>query len=331
MTLTASQPRPTWRSAEHRLDLTDQERSELKQLAEGLVDLPPALLDDLDWLAAARASSCRVPVRLAEEIRRYRHDPGAAGTLLISGLPIDESALPDTPAVRDSVAREATVPAAIAVLIGLQLGEVVAYRQEKRGALVQDVVPVPGMEESQSNAGSVPLEFHIENAFHRHRPDYVGLICLRNDHEKKAGTLVASIRHALPLLTETDRKILGEPRFTTAPPPSFYSGEHAPAHAVLQGSPDDPDICVDFAATSPLDDEAKHALERLRNALFETASSLKLRSGEMAFVDNRIVLHGRTPFVPRYDGRDRWLHRVYIHLDHRRSRAVRRDNGQVLD
>lgn len=325
----ATQPRPGRRL--DRLDLTDQERSALKELAEELTRATPALLDDADWLAAARSRSCRLPVRLAEEIRTYRHDPGAAGTLLISGLPVEEETLPDTPGVRDSVAREATVPAAVAVLLGMQLGELVAYRQEKQGALVQDVVPVPGMEQSQSNAGSVPLEFHIENAFHPRRPDYVGLICLRNDHEKVAGTLVASIRQALPLLTAADREILGGPRFVTAAPPSFHSGDAAAAHAVLQGSPDDPDICVDFAATSALDDAAKHALERLREALFEVSTALVLQAGEMAFVDNRIVLHGRSDFTPRYDGRDRWLHRVYVHLDHRRSRAYRRDNGQVLD
>lgn len=330
MTTIAAAPRPSWRVREHRLELTDQDRAELKRLAEELVRIPPALLDDADWLVAARARSCRLPDRLAEEIRRYRHDPGAAGTLLISGLPIDEAALPDTPSVRDSVAREATVPAAVAVLVGMHLGELVAYRQEKQGALVQDVVPVRGLEQSQSNAGSVPLEFHIENAFHPHRPDYVGLLCLRNDHEKSAGTLVASIRQALPLLDPADRELLGQPRFVTAPPPSFQAGEGA-AHAVLQGCPDDPDICVDFSATSASDDEGKYALERLREALLTVSSSLVLQSGEMAFVDNRIVLHGRTTFIPRYDGRDRWLHRVYVHLDQRRSRANRRDNGQVLD
>lgn len=331
MTTIATPSRPSWDVGEYRLDLTEPERSELERLAEDLVRTPPALLDDTEWLVAARGRSCRLPARLAEEIRRYKHDPGAAGTLLVSGLPIDESVLPDTPGVRDSVAREATVPAVVAVLIGMQLGELVAYRQEKRGALVQDVVPVRGLEQSQSNAGSVPLEFHIENAFHPHRPDYVGLVCLRNDHKKGAGTLVASIRRALPLLDSTDREILRQPRFLTAAPPSFHSAAGGAAHAVLQGCLDDPDICVDFSATSPLDDEAKYALERLREALLEVSSSLALRSGEMAFVDNRIVLHGRSDFTPRYDGRDRWLHRVYVHLDQRRSRAYRRDNGQVLD
>ncbi|MEV7899952.1 clavaminate synthase, partial [Streptomyces cyaneofuscatus] len=39
---------------------------------------------------------------------------------------------------------------------------------------------------------------------------------------------------------------------------------------------------------------------------------------------------GRTPFTPRYDGNDRWLHRVFIHTDSRRSRARRSGGGHVV-
>ncbi|GLY26185.1 L-asparagine oxygenase [Micromonospora sp. NBRC 101691] len=302
----------------------------MRHLAERLVAAPPALLDDPGWVTRARQVSCRLPTRLTEAIRAYRHDPGPTGTLVLTGLPVGEPDLPDTPTVRDSVERIPALPAVTAMLIGLQLGEVIAYREEKIGALVQNVVPVPGLLETQSNAGSVPLELHVENAFHPQRPDYVGLLCLRNDHAKQAGTLVACIRQALPLLTEADRRILHEPRFLTAPPPSFRSGDRTRPHSVLQGSLTDPNICVDFNATRALDEEAREVMVRLRQAITDVAASLVLQSGSMALVDNRLVLHGRTEFVPRFDGHDRWLHRVYVHLDNRRSRAYRDDGGAVL-
>jgi L-asparagine oxygenase len=322
--------RPPRLARDQRLHLTQEERTAVRQLAECLVATPPALLDDLTWVTRVRQASCRLPVRLTEAIRNFRHDPGPTGTLVLTGLPVAEHELPETPTVRESVERVPAVPAVVAMLIGLQLGEVIAYREEKTGALVQNVVPVPGLLDTQSNAGSVPLELHIENAFHPQRPDYVGLLCLRNDHAKQAGTLVACIRQALPLLAETDRKILHEPRFLTAPPPSFRSGDRTQPHAVLQGSLTDPNICVDFNATSALDEEAQEVMLRLRQAVTEVATSLVLQSGSMALIDNRLVLHGRTEFVPRFDGRDRWLHRVYVHLDNRRSRAYRDDDGAVL-
>jgi L-asparagine oxygenase len=333
MTVFEAATKRPWNMSQHRLELTAAEGHELLHVAEQLVPTPPTppgLLDDPGWVANARQLSCALPVRLREAVRRYRHDSGEEGTLVIANLPIDEAHLPDTPGVAESVERVATVPAVVSMLIGLQLGEVVAYREEKAGALVQNVVPVRGLAQSQSNAGAAPLEFHIENAFHPHRPDYIGLLCLRSDHEQQAGTVVTSMRRALRLIDAADLAVLQQDRFLTAAPPSFGPNDQARAHAVLDGSVDDPNVGLDFNATMPLDEEARRVLERLHRVLTEVSASLVLRSGEMVFVDNRIVLHGRSLFTPRFDGHDRWLHRVFVHLDNRRSRSHRSGNGAVL-
>ena len=47
-------------------------------------------------------------------------------------------------------------------------------------------------------------------------------------------------------------------------------------------------------------------------------------------VDNRVTVHGRTAFRPRYDGRDRWLQRTFVAADLRRSREYRPGDGYVL-
>ncbi|MFF3389738.1 TauD/TfdA family dioxygenase [Streptomyces sp. NPDC002669] len=315
----------------HRHELSGAERSAVRSLAEQLASLGGGLIEDGAWLDGARRLSCSLPPRLLEVLRAFRHDPGELGALLLAGLPIGEDPLPPTPVEPDSVERVATVPASVSVLIGLQLGELVAYRQEKSGALVQNVVPVRGLEGSQSNAGSVPLEYHVENAFHPCRPDFVGLTCLRADHESNAGTLVASVRLALPRLDASDREVLHQARFTTSPPPSFDAGATTPAHPVLDGSPEDPNVCVDFHVTEALDEEAREVLERLRGAMAASALPVRLATGEMVLLDNRVVLHGRSPFTPRYDGGDRWLQRIFIHLDNRRNRVHRAGGGAVLD
>lgn len=312
------------------LELTRDERSDLQALVERAAGTAAPLVDDAGWQARVRALSCHLPARIRETIRDFRHDPGADGILTIAGLPVEPDLLPPTPAVRDSVERTTTGPATVASLLAQQLGEVVAYRDEKHGALVQNVVPVAALAASQSNGGSVPLEFHTENAFHPHRPDYVGLLCLRPAHEDQVGTQVAAIRPALTRLDEGTRGVLHEARFVTAAPPSFRSADSSQAHAVLTGSPDDPDMRVDFHATTGLDPRAARALIRLREALLEVRADLVLRPGDMVFVDNRVVVHGRVGFTPRYDGRDRWLHRVFVHLDNRRTRASRAANGAVL-
>jgi L-asparagine oxygenase len=312
------------------LTLTEDEQASLSALAGRAVRIAPRLVDHDGWQAEVRAMSCHLPVRLLEAIRRFRHDPGPDGILTITGLPVDADNLPSTPNVPDSVEHAATVSSALAMLLGQQLGEVIAYKEEKHGALVQNVVPVPSLARSQSNAGSVPLEMHTENAFHPNRPDYVGLLCLRAAQQHRVGTRIAAIRRAYPLLDEADRTVLREPRFATEAPPSFASADCTSPLPILTGSPDDPDICVDFHATSPLDAGATRTMARLRAALDEVECELALETGGMVFLDNRLVVHGRIAFTPRYDGTDRWLHRVFVHLDHRRSRVFRDGNGSVL-
>lgn len=249
---------------------------------------------------------------------------------MFRNLPIDESRLPATPTVPNSVERAATLPAAVAVLIALQLGEIVAYRAEKSGAMVQNVVPVAGQEDSQSNAGAATLEMHVENAFHPHRPDYLGLLCLRSDHAKTAAVLVSSTRDAMKFIPEDVREILRLPNFITRPPASFHSHGDIPVYAVLEGHPDDSNMRVDFTATCGLNYDGKIALERLRIAFGAASQAIVMQAGDMAIIDNRVALHGRTSFVPRFDGSDRWLHRTFIHLDNRRTRADSVDGGAVL-
>ena len=310
--------------------LTGDERTELESLAQKLSGTAPALVDDPGWQSRVRQECCRLPERLVTAVRDFGHDAGLDGTLTISNLPLSADGLPPTPTVPNSVERNATVPAALAMLLGSGLGAVIAYRQEKHGALVQNVVPVPALAASQSNGGSVRLEFHTENAFHPHRPDFVGLLCLRLAHEDRVGTQVASIRRALPLVEESTRTVLREPRFVTEAPPSFRSSGASGPRPVLSGAPEDPDVCVDFHATGGLDEGAGKALAELREALWAVRSDVVLHTGDMIFIDNRIVVHGRVAFTPRYDGHDRWLHRVFVHLDHRRSREHRPGNGAVL-
>ncbi len=309
--------------------LTAEERGQVEASARELAGTPPRLVDTAAWVTDCRELSTRLPVRLRQRLREFRHDPGEYGALLIRGLP--GAARRPTPVEPGSVERTATIGAAAIGLLSTQLGEVLAYRNEKSGALVQNVVPVPGQENQQSNAGSTRLEMHVENAFHPHRPDYVALLCVRADHQRVAGLQLSCIRRAIDAIPDDVRAVLAQPRFTTQAPPSFADPDAAPVrHAVLTGEPTDPDVRVDFHATDSHDVAGKNALEVLRDTLGAAATTLILEPGDLALVDNRVTLHGRTVFTPRYDGGDRWLYRMFVHLDHRRSRALRTSEGHVL-
>ncbi|EWM11820.1 clavaminate synthase [Kutzneria sp. 744] len=312
------------------LTLTPAESKELDAVAQYLTTLADAV-DDRQWVARARTAWEELPARYRGRLREFRRDSGPQGVFVVRGLDVHEDELPSTPSVRGSAQRAPSIPAAVLLMTACGLGDPAAFLAEKSGALVQDVVPVPGQEEFQGNAGSVDLMMHNENAFHPHRPDFVMLLCLRPDHDRVAGLRTASIRQALPLLSEQSRAGLARPDFTTQAPPSFgEADDQGQQHAVLHGDLDDPDIKVDFAATNGETPAARAALAELRDRIDEVAFTLRLESGDLAIVDNHVSLHGRTAFRPRYDGRDRWLQRTFAFADLRRSRDHRPDDGYVL-
>ncbi|MGW8777086.1 TauD/TfdA family dioxygenase [Streptomyces sp. NPDC055796] len=306
-----------------------------ERLARTLCTGEPDQVDDPEWVARARDAWEHLPFPLRRGVRRFRRHSGPHGTLVIGGLPIGQAVLPATPSVSGSVQRRATLSAAVLTMVACGLGEPLAYRAEKSGALVQDVVPVPGQESFHGNAGSVPLSFHTENGFHPHPPDYVVFLCLRADHDRIAGMRVAGIRQALPLLTPASRQTLFASEFITTPPPSFSpdaaAGEpDVEPRPVLSGAVEDPDIRMAQLVTTPLTPRAAAALTEFGRACEATARTLRLNPGELVIIDNRVTVHGRTAFQPRYDGADRWLQRTYVTTDLRRSRDHRPHDGHVL-
>ncbi|MEU1399497.1 clavaminate synthase family protein [Micromonospora zamorensis] len=310
--------------------LNSSESQELDAVAQHLCK-QPGEVDSDQWVASARTAWETVPTMYRSRIRAFRRGSGPSGVLVIRGLHVHDNELPNTPATRGSVQRVPSVPAALLLMTACGLGDPAAFLAEKSGALVQDVVPVPGQEEFQGNAGSVDLMMHNENAFHLHRPDFVMLLCLRADHEGTAGLRTASIRRALPLLSDRSIDTLARPEFSTQAPPSF-GGVNAQGvqHPVLLGDKTDPDIKVDFAATHGLTLAAREALAELDECLDKVAITIRLGPGDLAVADNRVCLHGRTAFQPRYDGRDRWLQRTFAFADLRRSRDYRTGDGYVL-
>ena len=322
----------TLSAADWELDPADTDACE--RLAQALCTGGPDQVDSPEWVTRARDAWEELPLPLRRAVRRFRRHSGPHGTLVIGGLPLDQASLPATPTVPGSVQRRATVPAAVLTMVACGLGEPLAYLAEKSGALVQDVVPVPGQESFHGNAGSVPLSFHTENGFHPHPPDYVIFLCLRADHDGTAGMRTAGIRRALPLLTPAARQTLFAPEFTTAPPPSFSpaatGGPDIAPRPVLTGAAEDPDIRMAQLVTTPLTPRATAALAELGRACEATARTLRLTPGDLVVIDNRVTVHGRTAFHPRYDGADRWLQRTHVTTDLRRSRDHRPHDGHLL-
>ncbi|MCP2261268.1 L-asparagine oxygenase [Streptoalloteichus tenebrarius] len=247
-------------------------------------------------------------------IRGFAADAGVDGFLLLRGLEIGE--IPPTHTDGRPTTLDAHPTSATLQLVAETLGTMVGYADEKDGRLVHEVQPVPGDETRIENSGSVAFDFHTENVHHPLRPDYLGLLCLRQDHLGVAATRVASVRHALALLDDDTVATLRGLWFLSNYPTSFTraaGGELPPVgpHPVIFGDEDRPFLRFNSHNTFSTTPAGRAALVRLTQALEEVCHDVVLEPGDCVIVDNNVAAHGRSGFTPRYDGQDRWLRRFY--------------------
>lgn len=272
-----------------------------------------------------------------------------SGGFLLSGIRIGEEIGP-TPAdwhQPAGVVSPALREESFFVLCAQLLGDPFGYATLQNGLMMHDIVPIQGHEKEQISSGSEEtLEWHTEEAFHPHRADYTALMCLRNSYG--APTTYAEISDLD--ITEADRATLRQPLFATRPSGSHSAERNAytthlpksrhalakesfdrieeqhrnpPTVSVLFGDEADPYLCVDPDCMTPLTEEAAGALERLCAEINRKLQDVNLTPGDILFLDNNSAIHGRRPFKARFDGSDRWLKRMNITRDLRRSRSRR--------
>lgn len=288
-----------------------------------------------EFVLEAQLAAATLSTELRRALLSFRRFGDPSGGLLIRGVPI--GVVPPTPERADAaVSTTLDAAATMSVLLGC-LGDQYGFRPELGGNIVQDLLPVRGFETEQISLGSLAdLNSHVEMAFSPFRSDYVALLCVRQDHERRAGTTLSSIDSMIPLLDATTVQTLREQRFRTRVDTSFLIGDNLTDDVwiepirVLEGAPARPQLRVDFAETEATDAAAWRALEALRRAAVAAQLVVRLRAGDLLIVDNHRASHGRTPFVPRYDGRDRWLLRSFVTKDLARSGDVRPGDGRIV-
>jgi alpha-ketoglutarate-dependent taurine dioxygenase len=307
------------------------------QLLELAAELPRVPRRDLHgFLATARRLTDRLPARLASTLREFNENGNQRGFLLLRGLPVEDDAdLPTTPTSTPApVDRPLLTMEAMLALAGGALGLHTGYAELRAGTVYHDVYPSPGAHFLSSETSETLLEFHTEMAYHQLQPNYVLLACSRADHERTAATLVASVRNALPLLSDAERAALFEVPMPCCVDVAFRGGVEDPgaiaAVAPLYGDPDDPMLGYDRELLAPEDPAHKEAVAALSKALDQVTEAVYLTPGDLLVVDNFRTTHARTPFTPRWDGKDRWLHRNYIRTNRHGQLSGGERSGDVV-
>ncbi|KAB1145275.1 hypothetical protein F7R91_19040 [Streptomyces luteolifulvus] len=300
-----------------------------EHLYNAFADLPSP--SDTEQRLAQLLASCSIlPIEVLRELLFFRASPYASNAILISGLPIDHD-LPPTPAdgAPEPVKQGGISESAILTIAAL-LGEPVAYRDEKNGALVQNVYPTRSRKNTPSNESSAAsLGFHTELTFsrtaadrplHCASPDFVLLLGLRCPADRLATTSVVDARKACSCLSERQLAVLRTPQFQLMAPYSFTrtgdgSRPWSSPVALLRGPDDAPSLAFDSACgVKALSAEADDALKALTAACNdpELHETVQLQAGDLLAINNNRAAHSRSSFSAHFDGRDRWLQRVYV-------------------
>ncbi|MFF7333491.1 clavaminate synthase Cs1 [Streptomyces sp. NPDC008150] len=293
-------------------------RARLLALAAELPQIPRA--DLYAFLDRAGELSEHLPEQLGSVLDQFKASSGDHGYLLLSGLPLDEDRLPatptSTPAPND---RQLLSMEAMLAVIGRRLGLHTGYAELRAGSIYHDVYPSPNPNYLSSETSETLLDFHTEMAYHLLQPDYVMLACSRADHERRAETLIGSVRRALPLLDASTRARLFDRGMPCSVDLAFRGGLRDPGAIArvkpLYGDESDPFLGYDRELLAPEAPRDKEAVRALGRALDAAAVGIGLTPGDILILDNFRTAHARTPFSPRWDGKDRWLHRVYLRTD----------------
>lgn len=263
-----------------------------------------------DFWRAAHSAATRLPDAM--------EGCGPNGAILIRGLPTDQDLGPTPLDSRRPPGHRAFLSEFWLSAVGIRLGTPFAYTDQQAGALHQNVAPVPRARFEASDVGAeFSLSLHTENPFHVLPPAFVLLYCLRSDAENRAGTMLARVADVVGRLDSENRARLRSPVFFER-----GSSRELGCVPVLSGSALDPLARYDAAWIAADTGEGTAALQGMLRELPQCTGKVCLRPGDLLALDNQRWLHGRTPFEAAYDGRDRWLQRVYVSNDRDRLKTI---------
>lgn len=330
-------------AADCRIWLSDDEIIALQELLREIAARHDSV-ESPEFLAEASLYAHEMPRRLREALHHFKLTEESSALLIVSGWPIDQEAIGSTPVHWKVKPEKRPMEEMLLVLFGSILGECIGWSTQQDGRIVHDILPIKGHEEEQLGSGSEqPLWWHCEDAFHPFRGDYLGMLCLRNPD--RVATTFANLENLR--LDPEDLALLFQPHYILRPDESHlrknkgndtvdsklesaYSKieqmHEAPEKiAVLYGDPQAPYIRIDPYFMDPVEDHprAQRALDNLIRAIDGELRDIILEAGDFCFIDNFQAVHGRKPFKARFDGQDRWIKRINIARDLRKSREGR--------
>lgn len=316
----------------HIIDLYEYEIKIMIEISDKITTSPSH--EPEQYCKQIKELSQYVPQRIQDILKNFKKNGSETGFLLIKGFPIDQTILPNTPLGNSYKIGEKTILAKIQSLFICILGEMIAYEAECRGNLFQDIVPIQSMSDKQTSLGSgKELEIHTEQAFSTLRPDVLSLACLRGNID--AFTYILPVSKILDSVSQSDLELLRKPLWNTGVDLSFklnghefIEGDIRGPFPILSNSISDPFFLFDQDLMIGTTNESQQIIQRIIDIYHKCRIKHNLKSGEIIFIDNNRAVHGRSSFIPKYDGFDRFLIRCFAIFDYEKTEYAR--NGRMV-
>jgi len=244
---------------------------------------------------------------IADELRDF-FSPVGPEYLVVENLPVDPN-LPPIPADGARPAGKQAVSEAVITGLVSPFAEMLAFVNEKNGSPIHEVVPIAGLEKTQSNAGRTAFGFHSDNAFlgRRYRQQGLLLFGLRN---RDTVTLLMSAEQIAAAAPNWLLRELALPAFRQACPQSFGQAGllSAPGPILWRDGVGLMHVTAASSYIEPMDEQAGKALTEFRAicSRLQPRRVVVTPGTALLFKDDR-VLHGRDEVSGA-----RWLQRTYF-------------------
>jgi L-asparagine oxygenase len=293
------------------ITLTEAEQQQLQRALSDVEGSPYGLSFD-DFYSSVRGCERDVPARLKFAVNMFSFHNGAAGVLLLRGIPID-APLRATPTIpyRDVTDKAIGTEKYLLLLSGM-LGKPIGFADWHQGERVQNLYPILELQSVQCASNSVYLEMHTETAFRVFTPTHLALLCLKRDPQGKAKTVFCDLRAIVDSMDKHSQKILASPSFCFQLPPDGASERRFTEPKAIDTKQSGKRRLHYAEALTSVDSVSCEVLSELKDRIQANSIEIELEQGDLVLIDNFHITHGRTAFSPQFNGTDRWLQRVLI-------------------
>lgn len=285
-----------------------------------------------EFIDNARLYASQLPSRVQQFLHNLKMEPEHTGITVIKGFPYTERR--ETPESWSYIEADSPDIDYFGVMASSCVGYVFGWSTQQAGKLIHDLIPQKNRGSAQTGYGSSSeLLMHTEDSFHEFRAEYVCMFGIRNDgivpttltsikdlelDTDSYNTLYNKVCPLLPDESHVDKAQL------SSEADNVIQNEESNIHT-FYGAKSNPYICFDPAYTNleVLDEDFVKAYVDLEKEIAKKVHDLIIEPGDVCIIDNRKVVHGRRAFFPSFDGTERWLKRINITTNLRRSAAHR--------